>query len=75
MELHPGELEAGSCGSRETSGSSGGRVPGAPRRRYEYTPGAVDILQHTDGSGALLESRIGDIVTLISECQHEVRAA
>ena len=53
----------------------GGSAPtgGATRARYEYVPGEVGVLAHTDGSGALLEGRIREAVEMLTECQHEAR--
>ena len=40
---------------------------------YQFQPGVVDILRHIDGSGALLEFRIDQIVRSLADCKREVR--
>ena len=40
--------------------------------RYAFVPGPVEILSHTDGSGALLEARMGQIVAILAEAEDEV---
>ena len=40
---------------------------------YQFQPGVVDVLRHIDGSGALLEFRIDQIVRSLADCKREVR--
>jgi hypothetical protein len=42
---------------------------------YEFQPGAVDIPTYIDGSGALLEYRVDQIVRSVADCTREVRAS
>ena len=60
--------------SRLADGGGGGGFGGggAPKPRFEFWPGEVDVLEHTNGSGALLEVRVGELVVSLNACMHEV---
>ena len=42
---------------------------------YTFQPGVVDIPTHIDGSGALLEFRVDQIVRSVADCKREVCAS
>ena len=61
---------------RRQSGMGGDDEDAAPRKpRYEFAPGVVDVRLHTEGSGALLETRVEEIVSKLARCQHEASAS
>ena len=45
------------------------------RDTYKFHPGIVDVPTHIDGSGALLESRVDQIVRSVADCKREVCAS
>ena len=42
---------------------------------YKFQPGIVDVPTHIDGSGALLEFRVDQIVRSVADCKREVCAS
>lgn len=41
-------------------------------KRYRFAPGPVDVVEHCNGSGAMLEARVDEIVKNLAEVQNEV---